>query len=183
VSAGGYGFNALAGGLVYFGFLIGAWLGAAFAHPVIDRVNIYFIRKHDGIVKPEYRLHCLWPTIPLLSGALGLFGACLQFNLHWMGIVMANLIYQGAVVYATAATTTYVVENYLDAAGSASLAMNFWRLIGGVVVPFYQEQWVDSVGAAWSYGTEGLLNLGMFSFILLLMWKGPQIKSYSFKYA
>ena len=126
-SEGGYGFNALAGGLIYFGFLLGAWAGALVTHPFIDRVNFYFIRRNKGIVKPEYRLHCLWPTLPLLSIALGIFGACLQYNLHWIGIAIANFIYQASIVLATAATTTYVVENFLDASGSASLAMNFWR--------------------------------------------------------
>ena len=34
----------------------------------------------------------------------------------------------------------------------------------------------------WSFGTEAILNVGMFLFVLLLMWKGQTIRRWSFNY-
>ena len=70
----------------------------------------------------------------------------------------------------------------MDAAGSASLAMNFFRLIGAVYVVFAQGPWIAAVGIGWSYGTEAFLDIAVFGLILILMWKGPAIRRCGFKY-
>ena len=105
-AVGGYGFNSLEGGLIYFGLFLGSITGTILVHPFIDRVNMNLVRKHKGDVKPEYRLKAMWPALPMSAFSLGLFAICLNYRLHWIGIAIGNFFTQFTNVLVTSVATT-----------------------------------------------------------------------------
>lgn len=58
--------------------------------------------------------------------------------------------------------------------------MGFYRLIFGLTVPFFIDAWIAAVGVGWVFGIAAFLSIGLFPCIMLLMWKGHEIRQYTF---
>lgn len=46
-------------------------------------------------------------------------------------------------------------------------------------MPFYIADWVKAVGVGWTYGMMALFDVFSFGFVMLLMWKGHRIRSWT----
>jgi hypothetical protein len=74
----------------------------------------------------------------------------------------------------------YLVECFVEYPMEASMASTFYRIIWGLTVPFYIDQWVDAVGIGWSYGMMAFFALGSTALVLILILKGHNIRQFSF---
>ncbi|KAJ5758563.1 hypothetical protein N7520_005719 [Penicillium odoratum] len=179
---GGYSFSALQ--VACFTFI--QWLGVAAAETwgmfLNDRIPLWFTRRYcDGIWKPENRLFPLlcMPAV-CLPIALGLFGAGLQYHLHYMVLGLAIFLLQLSEVSLVPVIVNYGVECFTDHSQEVVTILNFCRLALGVVIPFFIDQWEITVGIAWVFGMMALFSIFAFSLAGLLAWKGEKIRSYSF---
>lgn len=161
------------------------WIGLIVAelasYAFNDRLALWICKRGDGTWKPEYRLHCLWiPGLILLPVGLGIFGAALEYHLHYMVLAFGAFLVTVAAMALVPTTTNYVCECFVNRTTEAACIMGFYRLIFGLTVPFFIDAWIAAVGVGWVFGIAAFLSIGLFPCIMLLMWKGHEIRQYTF---
>ncbi len=183
VEAGGYGFTPTQNALFIFGIWLGLFLSYTYGILANDRVPLWTCRRRAGLCKPEYRLFPLLivPAI-LYPICLGIFGAALQYHLHYMVFALATFLLSFAEYATVPVTNNYVAESFGNRhAAEVATILNCERLILGLVVPFFITPWSARVGPGWVFGTMAFLSLVAFGLIFLLAWKGPSIRRLSFR--
>ena len=178
VEAGGYGFTPIRNALFFFALWLGLGLSYLYATLTNDRVPLWMCRHRSGIWKPEYRLFPLLVVPAILYPiALGIFGAALQYHLHYLVLALGTFILAFAEYTTVPVMNNYVAESFGNQyAAELFTIMNCERLILGIVVPFFITPWQESVGPGWVFGTQAFLSLVAFSLAFLLAWKGPAIR-------
>jgi hypothetical protein len=58
---------------------------------------------------------------------------------------------------ATVAVTAYSLDVLPDQSAEAGAWINFFRVVGGFIVHYFQLQWTAKTGAKVSYGTQGAI--------------------------
>jgi len=53
------------------------------------------------------------------------------------------------------------------------------RLLFGLSVAFYINEWNAEVGVGWVYGMMAIFEVVAFCFVILLMWKGQRIRTWT----
>lgn len=61
----------------------------------------------------------------------------------------------------------------------ASITTNAYRLLFGLSVAFYINDWIAEVGVGWVYGMMAIFDVVSFFFVILLMWKGHVIREWT----
>lgn len=158
VEEGGYGFSPLG----YANLTLAQWVGVVIAEAYglscNDKIPLWRCRRNGGIWKPEYRLFpLLLPPMILLPTALGIFGAALQYHLHYMVLAFAVCVINITETALVPVMINYMNECFIGHAQEITTAMNFYRTILGLTVPFYVEYWTEAVGDGWTFGMSMLL--------------------------
>lgn len=179
---GGYGFTPMRNAEFSFAQWVGvgvAYLYGGFAN---DRVPLWMCRRRNGgIWKPELRLYpLLVPPFIILPIALGIFGAALQYHLHYMVLALAVFLINFCEIALVPVVINYVVESFTQHPAEVTTILNFYRLILGLAVPFFIDGWEARVGPGWVFGMMAFFTLLAFSATVLLAWKGPAIRQLSF---
>ncbi|CZR69095.1 uncharacterized protein PAC_18996 [Phialocephala subalpina] len=79
----------------------------------------------------------------------------------------------------TPTTVNYISEAFLGNPAETSIALNLHRVGFGLSVAFNVKRWVADVGVAWAYGTMAFIEVFGFLFVVLLMWKRHEIRSWT----
>ena len=166
----------------YFSF--SHWIGGVaailYGQWVNDRLPLALSARRGGVWKPEYRLHALWlPSLILNPIGLGLFGAALQYQLHWIVLAIAAFLITIGSLALIGVTVNYICECFIRHPAEASIVVNFYRLAFGLSGNFYITEWTAAVGVGWVWGMAGFFAAGAFGFVIVLMWKGHLIRSWS----
>ena len=136
-------------------------------------------RFYNGIWQPELRLYVLYITVVFTPVGLGICGAALKLHYHYMIYAFGYFIVAMVALMAVPITTNYVAESFTHYGTESALAMAFWRLAWGVVIPFFASQWIDKVGVNWVYGIAAFITIGSCTFLQVLLWRGPQLRQLS----
>jgi hypothetical protein len=160
------------------------WIGIAIAliygHFISDRLPLAICSRNGGKWKPEYRLHALWiPALIFNPIGLGLFGAALKYHLNWIVIAVGQVFVTFGSLSLIPITANYICECFVSHPAEASITANMLRLVFGLSVAFYINDWVADVNVGWTYGMMAFLDAFSFVFIGLLMWKGHQIREWT----
>ena len=131
--AGGYGFSSL---LMSF-FTLTAWLGMfvaqVYGYSSNDKTPLFLAYRRGGKRHYEYRLsNNIFPSI-LMSIALGIYGACLQYHLHYMalhGLALGSFLIWIAALLALPVCYNYVIECFVHTPVEASVSFNQSGLAG-----------------------------------------------------
>ena len=179
--AGGYGFTAAQTASFTFSQWVGVLSALMYGVLVNDRLPIAISERRGHSWKPEYRLYpLLLPSVFLLPVGLGLFGASLQYHLHYMVLALATFLIVFSVNTLTPVMINYVVESFTGYAAEATTIMTFYRLILGLLVPFFVEEWEERITVGWTFGMMACFSF-ICSFIpLLFIWQGQTIRKWSF---
>lgn len=144
-----------------------------------DRVPL-LVGKRRGDWHPEYRLYTLWvPGLIIMPIGLGLFGASLQYHLHFMVLALASFLVAFAAVASVPMPINYLVESFKRNPQEVGTTLNVYRLLLGLIVPFYIMDWEMSVGVGWVFGMAAFFSIFAFLLVLLLIWKGQVIRRWS----
>ena len=111
---------------------------------------------------------------------LGIFGAALQYHLHFMVLALGAFLVQFSAVAGVPVPINYLVETFGENAQEVGTALNAWRLLLGLIVPFFLNDWITAVGIGWTFGMAAMFSIAVFGLICLLMCKGRQIRGWSF---
>ena len=182
LSEGGYGFTPAQNASFSFAQWIGVLLCIAYGYFVSDRLPLWICNRKTGgsTWRLEYRLYpALLPATVVLPAALGLFGACLQYHLHYLLLALASMLINLSVNALTSVTTNYVVESFTGFASETTTILNFYRLLLGLLVPFFIDSWEESVTIGWTFGMMAFFSLACSAILVAFIWYGPVIRDLS----
>ena len=176
-----YGFTPQQNAAFLFSFWIGVLVAQLYGILLNDRIPLYIARRHEGSWSPEYRLYPLWvPGFVTMPIGLGLFGAALEYHLHYMVLALGSFLISFSAVAGVPVAINYVVEAFECNPQEVGTAMNVWRLLLGLVVPFFLSSWEERVGVGWVFGMAAFFSLFAFGLILILIWKGHDMRRLGF---
>lgn len=151
-----------------------------YGHFFSDRIPLWFCARNNGIWRPEFRLHSLWiPNFFLSTLGLGFVGIALQYQLHWMLLAVGNFLVTFGALQGIPVTMNYIAECFRKNTSEATIPLNSFRLFLGLTINFYINYWVEAVGLGWVYGMMAFFTLFSFTFLIVLMWKGHEIREAS----
>ena len=78
-------------------------------------------------------------------------------------------------------TVNYIVECFHGHASESAAIMGVYRLAFSLTLPFFEPAWINKVGAGWCLGMAGFFSIFAFAGPVMLMWKGEEIRKWSFK--
>lgn len=134
-------------------------------------------RRAGGTWKPEYRLHSLWiPSVFFMPIGLGIFGAALEYHLHYMVLALGSFLITIAAFCSIPVAVNYLIECFMDHPTEVACIIGTYRLTLGLVVPFFKDQWIDSVGSGWVFGMMAFFSLFAFSLVIVLMVYGHVLR-------
>ena len=135
----------------------------------------------QGVWRPEYRLwHVVLPAL-LSPLGLGIFGAALQYHLHFMVLALGVFLVVFAATPAVPVCINYVAECFLASANEAAVAMNMYRLGFSIALGFFIFPWKAAVGAGWVFGMAAFFEIFVALLVGLLLWKGQTLRRLSTK--
>lgn len=117
----------------------------------------------------------------MLPIALGLYGASLQYHLHYMVFALATFMGGFATNAIVPVTVNYIVESFYGHASESAAMMGLYRLSFSLTLPFFVPAWMEKVGAEWCLGMAAFFSIFAFGGPVLLVWKGEAIRKRSFK--
>lgn len=110
---------------------------------------------------------------------LGIFGAALEYHLSWVVLVLGMTVVSFGSLAMIPICVNYMCEIFVKHPAEASITANCLRLLFGLTVPFYINEWVAEVNVGWTYGMMAFFNVAAFGFVVLLMWKGKTIRGWT----
>lgn len=182
LSEGGYAFTLKQNAAFTFSHWLGIIIVQFYGHYLNDRLPLYIAKKFNkGVWKPEFRLHVLWiPSLVLNPIALGIFGAALQYHLHYMVLALAVFLVTIGALASVPVTVNYVVECFTGYPAEVGIVVGAYRIVFGLTISFYIDPWVGAVGVGWVYGMMAFFAVFSFGFVGLLMWKGHVVRRWQF---
>lgn len=112
---------------------------------------------------------------------LGIFGAALQYHLHYMVLALGSFFITFAAMASVPVTVNYMVECFRGNVVEASAITNLYRLVLGLAVPFFIDPWIARMGGpGWVFGMTAFFSIFAFSLLVILMWKGHQLRQVRF---
>lgn len=161
---------------VLFSLWVGVLAAQVYGSLLNDRIPHSIWRRKGGPWQPEYRLHTLWFPALIMPIGCGIFGAALQYHLHYMVLALASFLIVFAGVASVPVPINYLVESYTQNPQEVGTVMNVYRLLLGIVIPFFVDAWTDAVGIGWVFGMAAFFSLAAFGGIVVLIWKGDLIR-------
>ena len=110
---------------------------------------------------------------------LGIFGAGLQYHLHFMVLALGLFLVAFAATLSVPVCINYVTECFLTSANEVSVAMNMYRLGFSIALGFFIFPWEAAVGAGWVFGMAAFFETFAAILIALLAWKGHSLRRLS----
>ncbi|GAA5989356.1 hypothetical protein JCM5350_005686 [Sporobolomyces pararoseus] len=177
----GYGYSLKTISFLYFTPLVALTLGELFGHFANDKVAASYIRRHNGLFKPEVRLYVYFGAACLMIAGLNIVGSALEHTLHVSAVIIGWGSYVVGVMIASVAITAYALDCYPSASGEVSAAINLGRTTGGFAVGYFELEWGMKSGFDVSFGIQSaivgfatLLVVGLVIFgERLRKWAGP----------
>ncbi|CAK1366160.1 unnamed protein product [Cercospora beticola] len=179
--AGGYSFTAKGVATFMFCNWIGVIASQLYAAAVYDRLPLIICRRfYHGVWHPELRLHAIWPIMIIYPIGLGLFGAGLQEQWHYMSLAVCVAISQFSGAAGLGIVSNYLVEALgSHVANEVAIAVSCYRLVLGFSSIFFLTPWGDAVGPRWVFGTQAFLQLAAGGVVLFIVNFGPWVRSFN----
>ncbi|KAJ7331045.1 MFS general substrate transporter [Mycena albidolilacea] len=158
---------------------IGGVLGEIVSGPVIDKL-MERSRKRDGRVRPESRLHGMWPAIFLLPAGLLMFGFSIanhELKHSYIGATVGMAVTCFAVQMITTPIIAYCVDCYKPQSAEVVQLLNFARQEMSFTVGFWSIRYGDKVGFQFSGTTYACVSVFFFLPVLWIMIYGERLRA------
>uniref|UniRef100_A0A093V926 Putative MFS-type transporter n=1 Tax=Talaromyces marneffei PM1 TaxID=1077442 RepID=A0A093V926_TALMA len=176
---GGYGFSSLQTAF----FTMTAWVGMIaaqiYGYLFNDKIPLWVARTRGGTWKTEYRLaNTILPSI-LLPIAIGIYGAGLQYHLHFMVLALATFLIWFAALLVMPVCYNYIVECFLHNPVETSVSLNAYRISFGLMSVFISTDWQTAMGVGWMWGLGAFLILLADVLMVGIILKGHLVRQWT----
>ena len=176
----GYGFSAQQSGAFFFASWFGAIVAVTYGSLLNDRIPLQLSRAKGGIWHPEFRLYtAFFPGLFVAPIGCALYGAALQYHLHYMVYALGLFFITFAGIASVPVSINYVIESFKQYPQEVGACLNAYRLGFGLAIPFFYNAWESRVGINWLWGMAAFFSIFAFMLIVVLMWQGRQLRSYT----
>jgi hypothetical protein len=116
-----YDFKPWQTGLCFIAAIFGALFGIFCGGALGDMTADFFTKRNHGIREPEMRLPAIMLSLVTTPLALLLYGAGIQYKLHWICPTMGLALLNFSIVQATNVALVYTIDSYRPIAGEVTL--------------------------------------------------------------
>lgn len=109
----------------------------------------------------------------------GLVGVSMQYKLHWAVMAVAQLFVTIGSLVSIPITVNYICECFRTHTTEATLVLNSMRLLLGLSINFYIQDWIQSVGIGWVYGMMAMFTVFAFFCLVVVIVYGHKIRELS----
>ena len=177
-AAGGYGFSTRTISFIYFTPIVALVIGELLGHHLNDWVANRYIRKHNGLFKPEARLPPFFLAVFLMIPGLVLCGQALEKQLTVGAVVIGWGMYVVGVMLSSVAIQAYILDCFPSAAGEVCSLINFSRTIAGFSVGYFQFQWGENAGFDVSFGIQSAIVGAAALLTVVLVMFGERMRQF-----
>ncbi|GAA5859785.1 hypothetical protein JCM8547_007027 [Rhodosporidiobolus lusitaniae] len=175
-AAGGYEFNLKTISFLYFTPLVALILGEIIGHFLNDAVANRYIRRHNGLFKPECRLSVFYIAAFLMIPGLIIVGQALHRQLSIAAVIVGWGMYVVGVMISSVGIAAYALDVFPSASGEVSAAINLARTISGFSTGYYILPWGERVGFDVSFGIQaGIVGIATI-LVVVLMFFGERLR-------
>lgn len=144
-----------------------------------DKAPLWLARRRGGTWYTEYRLaNTILPSI-ILSIGLGIYGAGLEYHLHFMALALSSFLICFGALLALPVCYNYIIECFLHNPVEAPVSLNAYRVSFGLMSLFIVTQWQDSVGVGWMWGMGALFILFVDIIMVVIVLMGHLIRKWT----
>lgn len=154
---------------------LGCLIGEACTGWISDMMLNRYARRHDGHRKPEVHLRLAFVALFLPVGLI-IHGVCVANETPWIGLAVGMTVCSVGTQAATTLTYAYTTDCYKPQAAEVSTIINLFRQIFAFTIGFYALPFGQKHGFGVSEGTFAAINIVAWFGVLLLMWKGEEIR-------
>lgn len=97
-----------------------------------------------------------------------------------MVLALANFLGGFATNAIIPVTVNYIIECFKGHASESAAIMGVYRLAFSLTLPFFVPAWISKLGAGWCLGMAAFFSVLAYGGPLLLIWKGAEIRKWSF---
>lgn len=201
-AVGGYGFSLTTISYLYFTPLVALFIGEVrlaflstkedrapleraltwdlplqvFGHYANDWVAARYVRRHNGLFRPEARLPPYFVAVAVMIPGLILVGQALEHHLNVGLIVVGWGLYVVGVMIASVAITAYALDYLPSASGEVSALVNLARTMSGFSVGYFQLQWGETAGFDVSFGIQAAIVAVAALLVVVLIVFGERLR-------
>jgi hypothetical protein len=160
-----------------------AWVGIiaaqVYGYFFNDKIPLMLARHRGGTWHTEYRLaNTILPSIVLPIG-LGIYGAGLEYHLHYMVLALAGFLIWFGALLALPVCYNYIIECFLHNPVEASVSLNAYRVSFGLMSVFIVTQWQAAVGTGWMWGMGAFFILFVDLIMAGIILKGHLVREWT----
>ncbi|GAA5855545.1 hypothetical protein JCM9279_005115 [Rhodotorula babjevae] len=173
---GGYGFSLTTISYLYFTPLVALFIGEVFGHFANDWIAARYVRRHNGLFRPEARLPIYFIAVAVMIPGLIIVGQALEHHLNVGLIVVGWGLYVVGVMVASVAITAYALDYLPSASGEVSALVNLARTMSGFSVGYFQLHWGETAGFDVSFGIQAGIVGGAALLVGVLIVFGERLR-------
>ena len=171
ISVGGYGYTNEKLGFLYFTPIGGIFLGELFGHFFNDWIARAYVHRHNGVFKPEVRLWMIYLSILIMVPALVLVGQGLRYHLSVAAIIFGWGGFSFGVMTMSVAVTAYAIDAYPSVPAELGGWITFARTFGGFSIGYFQQPWLQAIGADASFGIQAaIVAIAAVPIVMVHIW-------------
>ena len=93
-----------------------------------------------------------------------------------MALAVGSALVAFGAVASVPISINYVVDSFPHHGQEVGAALNVYRLVLALAVPFFFQQWAAKVDLGWLFGMAAFFSIFVFLLVTLLMIKGPSMR-------
>ncbi|KAG6999255.1 dipeptidyl-aminopeptidase B [Physcia stellaris] len=144
---GGYGFSPLQNSIFNFAHWLGLAVCLICGIVLGDRLPLWVSHRSGSTWHPEYRLYNIFIVVLAAPIGFGIFGAGIQYHLHYMVLALGTFLVIFAACFSTPITVNYIAECFKGSVIEVAIVMNVYRQALGLALPFFIFPWQSRVGS------------------------------------
>ncbi|KAI8888929.1 MFS general substrate transporter [Backusella circina FSU 941] len=166
-----YKFSTGTIGLCFLACGIGNIAGALSAGFTSDKYYNMKIKRNNGIIVKEFRLHPILFGLPFLVVGSIFYGWFIHARLLWIAPLIALVLTNFGIMFTITTANTYLVDCYIKKSASVVSANNFTRNLLGMMFSLLGVTIRTSLGDGWTYTLMALTCLVFYLVCIPLVLK------------
>ena len=172
-----YSFSPSEVGLVYLAPGVGGLVAVLIVVPRIDTVFNMLTERHDGVLRPEFRLPLANIGGAFIPLSLFSFGWCVEKQLHWAVVLASMPFFATGQQVVFSAVQNYYIDAFEKYAASAIAAGGVFRSIVGGIIPVVAPSLFDGLGYGWGTSVLAFLTVALTPSPVLFFYYGERLRT------
>jgi len=159
VFEGTYGFPTRLSGLSFLGIGIGMGIATYICSKTLDWQTKRMKKRHNGEVKPEWRLPLMLLGGTSASVGFFIYGWTAQAHVHWIVPIIGTAFIGFSFSVTAIPVVTYLVDAFGHYRASAIAALMIFRQAVTIVLPLAGPPLYQNLGLGWGNSVLGFIAL------------------------